>query len=122
VSGAKTRSKGARGQSCAANLLRSRDWTVHQLTGGIRTEDIVATDPGGITQWSIEVKNCVDIASRHVAQARMQAERKKLRWMLMSHIPKTSSWLVQRQGQRPTVWHERADDDETKENSLPARA
>ena len=98
------RSKGRRGQSEAANILRDRDWIVADLSAGITCEDILATDPYGVL-WAVEVKNTVSILPAHLKQAKEQANKRKAKWMLMSHLHGTSSWLVQRQGAKPIVWH-----------------
>lgn len=102
--GLSQRRKGRLGQSVAANLLRSRDWVVDEISAGIRREDLVATDPNG-RGWSVEVKNAAGILPGHKKQAMEQAAKRRLPWLLMSHISGTSSWLVQRQGERPVVWH-----------------
>lgn len=101
-----SRDKGRRGQTAAANLLKDRDWIIVPVTAGVKCEDIVGTDGMG-RQWSIEVKNCVNITQAHVAQAKEQAKARRLPWMLMSKIAGTSSWLIQQQGMRPSIWHEK---------------
>lgn len=106
--GASQRRKGACGQSRFANLLRERDWTVDPITCGVRREDLLATDPDG-RQWSVEVKNQKTITPAHRTQAQEQARARGLPWLLASHIHGTSSWLVQRQGDRPVTWNERED-------------
>ena len=103
--GATSRRKGRLGQSIFANMLRERDWIVADLSCGIKSEDILATDPLGRT-WAVEVKRTSSITAGHVQQARQQAEKRKARWMLANHIEGTSSWLVRRQGERPIIWHE----------------
>lgn len=105
MSGARTRNKGRRGQTAAANLLRSRDYTVADLSAGVATEDLLATDPEGKT-WCCEVKNTASIIPAHLKQAMEQAKARRVPWMLMNKIAGTSSWLVRRQGERPVVWHE----------------
>jgi hypothetical protein len=54
----------------------------------------------------VEVKNTASIATAHRKQAMDQAAKKKLPWLLISHIAGTSSWLIQRQGEHPVVWRE----------------
>ena len=107
-----SRDKGRRGQRDAQDLLQSRDWSTAELNGGTAVEDLIAVSPDG-KSYSVEVKNTVSITTAHRAQAMAQAKARKLPWMLLSKIAGTSSWLVQRQGERPVVWHEKhfADDD-----------
>ena len=107
--GKASRDKGARGQSMFANMLRARDWTVDPIASGIKREDLIATDAWGY-KWSVEVKNCLDITRVHRDQAIEQARKRKLPWMLASKISGTRSWLVQRRGKPPTIWHEPSED------------
>jgi hypothetical protein len=102
---AASRRKGRVGQLAARHLLLERDWSVAELNGGTSVEDFIATDPTGAA-WCVEVKNCAGILPAHKAQAMRQAASRRLRWMLISKLAGTSSWLVQRQGERPVVWHE----------------
>lgn len=106
MSGRATRAKGRRGETLAKDLLQSLDYKVHDLTAGLDSEDLVATDPSGKT-WSVEVKNTVGITTAHRAAAMARAKASRLPWMLMSSIAGTGCWLVQRQGRRPTVWGDR---------------
>ncbi len=101
--GKAARAKGRRGESQAIDLLTSRDFTVADLTCGKAGEDLLATDPHGVT-WAVEVKTTKTITVTHRQQAMQQAKARKARWMLLSHIEGTSCWLVQRQGHKPTVW------------------
>lgn len=105
MSGKATRAKGRRGQTAAANLLRARDYTVADLSAGVATEDLIATNAEG-KSWCVEVKNTASITPAHLKQAREQARKRRLPWMLMNKLEGTSSWLIRRQGERPTVWHE----------------
>lgn len=98
------RAKGRRGQTAAAEVLRGRDWKVADLSGGTAVEDFIAVDPDARI-WSVEVKNTVSITTAHREQAMRQAKERRMPWLLMSKISGTSSWLVQRQGERPVVWH-----------------
>ena len=106
MTGAASRRKGAKGQNQAATLLRERDWVVDQITAGIAAGDLIGTDSAGKT-WCVEVKNCAGILPGHIKQAMEQAKKRRLPWMLMSKIAGTSSWLIQRQADKPMVWHER---------------
>ena len=109
MSGRATRAKGRRGQTAAINLLRDRDWTVADLSAGVDCEDGLACDPDG-NWYSLEVKNTAAITQAHKKQALEQARKRRLPWLLMNKIAGTSSWLIQRQGARPTVWHSKGDD------------
>lgn len=100
-----SRDKGRRGQREAQALLIGRDWRCAELNGGTAVEDMIATDNFG-KAWSVEVKNTVSIMTAHRSQAMRQAKERRLPWMLLSKIAGTGAWLVQRQGHRPSVWHE----------------
>jgi len=106
-----SRAKGRRGQLAARNLLNDRGWGVVELNSGTASEDLIATDQDGIV-WSVEVKNTVSITKDHRLQAQKQAKERRSPWMLMSHIPGTRSWLIQRQNAKPCVWHEKDSDDD----------
>ena len=108
MSGKASRTKGSRGQCMAANLLRDRDWMVDQITGGIVSHDLTATDTDGRT-WAVEVKNCAGILPAHKTQAMEQGKARRLPWLLMNKIAGSSSWLIQRQGMAPAVWGEKLD-------------
>lgn len=99
------RAKGRKGQREANALLTSRDWSVAELNAGTAVEDFIAVDPNG-KSWSVEVKNTAAITAAHRKQAIEQSKARRLPWLLISKIAGTSSWLVQRQGERPVVWHE----------------
>ena len=103
MSGKASRSKGRRGQQQAQRLFADRDWIVHELNAGTSVADFLVGDPDGRI-WLVEVKNTAAITTAHRKQAMDQAARKKLPWLLISHLAGTSSWLVQRQGERPVVW------------------
>lgn len=103
MSGSRSRSRGKRGEVLARDLLTNRDWEVDDLTDGASCADFTAIDGDGVA-WSVEVKNTKAInVPAFLAQARKNAGRK--RWMLLAHIDGTSSFLVMRQGHRPTCWH-----------------
>lgn len=103
--GRAARSKGRRGQQAFTRVLMERDWVVHELNAGKAVADFVATDPQGRT-WCVEVKNTAGIPPGHMVQARGQAKKAQLPWLLANKLAGTSSWLVRRQGERPAVWHE----------------
>ena len=100
------RDKGARGATAAKKLLLDRDWVVDQITAGIKSEDMIATDPSGVV-YSCEVKNCMSITAAHKKQAIEQAKARKLPWMLMNKIAGTKYWLIQRRGATPVIWAEK---------------
>lgn len=103
MSGNRSRSRGKRGELSARDLLTSRDYEVDALTDGASCADFTAIDREGVA-WSVEVKNTKSInVPAFLAQARSNAGRKQ--WMLMAHIEGTGSFLVLRQGHRPTCWH-----------------
>ena len=101
---AASRNKGRRGQLEARELLTSRDWSVAELNSGTAKEDFWACDLVGGKTYSVEVKNTTAITVAHRKQCMEQAARSKLPWLLLSKIAGTSSWLVQRQGEKPVVW------------------
>ena len=109
-----SRDKGRRGQREAQALLASRDWRTAELNAGTAVEDMIATDPDG-KAWAVEVKNTVSITTAHREQAMTQGRTRRLPWMLLSKIAGTGSWLVQRRGHRPAVWHESTDQQENDE-------
>lgn len=106
MAGAATRNKGRRGQCEAKILLYEHDWVVNELNAGEQAADLIAVDPDG-RAWMVEVKNTLNIEMQHRRQARSQADKKRMPWMLMSKIAMTPYWLVQRQGMRPVVWETR---------------
>jgi len=101
--GKSQRAKGARGQAEAASLLKERGWVVDPIAIGIKREDMIATNPGGL-RYSVEVKNqkLIDIV-KFRQQAREQAQARKLPWMLMVKIY-GGYWLVEKQGEAPEIW------------------
>jgi hypothetical protein len=110
MGGKAARSKGRRGQQTAQRLFADRDWQVHELNAGTAVADFLAGDPDGKI-WLVEVKNTSAITAAHRRQAMDQAARKRMPWLLISHIAGTSAWLVQRQGCDPVVWKQAALDE-----------
>lgn len=106
---AASRNKGRRGQQEARELLQSRDWSVAELNAGTAVEDFWACDLIAGKTYSVEVKNTVSITTAHRKQCMNQAAKAKLPWMLLSKIAGTSSWLVQRAGEKPVVWSQAHD-------------
>lgn len=117
MSGKTSRNKGRRGETAAKRLLKDRDYTIlADTTAGLATDDLLAQDAGGAL-WSVEVKNQKIInPALFIGQARAQAGKKRgPRWMVLAHIHNTSSWLVLRQAERPTIWHEKENNDNEQE-------
>lgn len=104
MSGRMSRNKGARGQSEFKAMLLDRDWAVDTLSAGIQSADLIATDPQCRT-WLVEVKNVAGIIPAHKKQAIEQGKARRMPWLLASKIAGSSSWLIQRQGELPQVWH-----------------
>ena len=107
--GKMSRSKGSRGQTAAKHLLQDRDWQVIPTSAGYDSEDFCCLNPQtGGALWAVEVKMCklIDIP-KFVRQAQQQAKRRKAMWMLMCHVHGTKSWLVMRQGDKPTIWEQK---------------
>ena len=103
-----SRSKGKRGERKARELLVDNDWTILANTAdGVECEDIIATCPSG-TVYSIEVKNrkVIDMTA-FKRQARSNADKKKIPPMVMAKIEGTTSWLICKFKELPTVWHEK---------------
>lgn len=99
------RDKGRRGACEAMKLLSDRDWSTVETRDGQDVDDAVAIDPQG-QAWSVEVKNQKQInIPAFLAQARKQAEKRKLPWMLLARIDGGHGWLVLRKGERGQVWH-----------------
>ena len=114
MSGSTSRNKGRRGETAAKRLLQDRDYCIlADATAGLATDDLLAQDASGAL-WSVEVKNRKIInPALFCGQARVQAGKKRgPRWMVLAHIDNTSSWLVLRQAERPTIWHEKENDNE----------
>ena len=101
-----SRRKGRRGESEFKNLLKEKDWVVHDLTSGDKCEDFIATDPRGRT-WSVECKNTIILKILDfLKRARHNAKRSKKPWLLAMKLPRhDSSWLIYRKGRKPTVWN-----------------
>jgi hypothetical protein len=74
----------------------------------MKVEDIVATDPRG-NRWSIEVKHHRLIKlEEFLTQAREQAGKRKIPWMLAVRLPRYPAWwLITREGCEPTLWREK---------------
>jgi Holliday junction resolvase-like predicted endonuclease len=116
MAGGKTsRSKGRRGETQAKHLLESRDWTVHDLSAGLKSCDLLAADPFGKI-FAVEVKATTTISTAHRTQAMIQGKASKLPWMLMSKIHGAGAWLVQRQGTRPAIWLDNTTEEQSIDN------
>ena len=106
--GKTTRSKVKIGERAAKALLVDYDYTIIADTkSGLSTGDLVVKSPDG-TIYDVEVKNRRMInVPMFLGQARKNAGRSNLAWMVMCKIETTSSWLVLRKGKKPTTWHEK---------------
>ena len=108
MTGKASRDKGRRGETRARHILESRDYSCEDMSAGRSSCDILAIDTRG-TVWSVEVKDHLSIKPRDFRkQARANAKR-GTKWMVMCHWPDSRSWVVERQGMRPTFWHEGGD-------------
>lgn len=101
------RDKGRRAECEAGKVLMERDWQIIKTSSGLKTEDIIATSPEGVTH-SVEVKNHKEIRIPYfLAQAKEQAKKRKMPYLLMIRIPATGNgpeWLVMRAGQKSVIW------------------
>jgi predicted RecB family endonuclease len=100
-----SRAKGRKGETTARLLLESRDYTCEDLSAGRASCDILAIKDGVV--HAVEVKDQVSIRMYDFRKQARANAKKGVRWMVMAHICGTRSWLVERQGERPCVWHER---------------
>ena len=80
------RAKGSRGQREAQAVLESHGYHVSPLACGHKVEDLIADYDG--CMWSVEVKHH-EVArwNAFIAQAKEQAKKRGLPWMLMVRIP-----------------------------------
>ena len=105
--GKPSRDKGRRGAREAMALLSDRDYTVVETRDGCNAEDAVAICPKTNKAYSVEIKNVKAINVPYfIAQARRQAQERKLAWMLLAKIDGGYGWLMLRQGdRRAAIWH-----------------
>ena len=108
MAGKTTRNKGKEGERLAKQLLRDRDWTiVADTSAGLATGDLIAISPEGV-MYDVEVKNRREIqVPVFIGQARKQAEKTKLAWMVLAKIDGSTGWLVMRKGHKHDVWHQK---------------
>ena len=100
-----SRTKGKVGELAVRHMLENRDYEVDSTRCGMETDDMIATKDG--TSWSVEVKRTkLTNWMKYIAQAQKQANDRKMPWMLVIHIPGTSSHVVLRKSKRPIVWTE----------------
>jgi hypothetical protein len=104
--GKSSRNKGRAGQRAAQRLFAERDWIVHELNAGTAVADFLVADPDARV-WLAEIKNTQVISLAHRRQAIQQAAKKRLPWLLLSHLSGTRFWLLQRQGLDPVLWSEK---------------
>ena len=104
--GKSQRDKGRRGEGTVALLLEERDYIVTDTTAGKTEPDLIALKDG--IMWAVEVKDHIVLhPNQWRKQARENAKRKKMRWMLVYHLPGYRSWVVERQGCDPAFWRMR---------------
>ena len=99
------RDKGRRAETAFKTELGNRDWSVIDISAGVNDADLVATDPTGKT-WLAEVKDHKLLnPAKWREQAREQARKRRMPWLLAYHIPGYGGlWVVERQGARPVIW------------------
>ena len=99
------RTKGRRAETAFKTELGNRDWSVIDISAGVNDADLVATDPTGKT-WLAEVKDHKLLnPAKWREQAREQARKRLMPWLLAYHIPGYGGlWVVERQGSRPVIW------------------
>lgn len=106
--GRASRAKGARGEREAELLLAERGYTVLPTPRGKATCDLITLDDHGtLTAWEVKHRKLVDLA-RFRGQARAQAASlgARARWGLLVRLDgHVGAFLVERQGERPDVWH-----------------
>lgn len=91
--GSSQRAKGARGQCEARKVLEGKGYYVETLTCGLRSADLIAELDG--QRYLVEVKNHAAIKlADFLKQARDQARKAGVAWMLMVKLPTLSRWLV----------------------------
>jgi predicted RecB family endonuclease len=85
-------------------MLGDRDWCVDKTKAGLSIDDLVVIDDTGKT-WSVEVKarKLIDVEKWRV-QARANAKKRDLPWMLAMRIHGVKAWLVEFHEGR-NVWH-----------------
>ena len=106
MTGRQSRAKGRQGETTARHMLEERDYECEDLSAGRASCDILACSSKGVW-FSVEVKNRDVIPVLDARKQARQNAKRGTRWMTMCHIAGSRSWLVERQGERPTVWHER---------------
>lgn len=105
--GKTTRNKGKEGERQAKRILEDRDWIIKADTSaGLSTGDLIAESPTGAI-YDVEVKNRAILDIRMFrGQAMKNSQKTKSRWMVLAKIDGEKSWLVMRQGEQSTIWHE----------------
>jgi len=99
------RRKGRLAETMFKLELESRDWSVIDISAGVNDADLVATDPAGKTHL-VEVKNHKLLnPTKWRQQAREQAKKRRMGWMLAYRIPGYAGlWVVERMHSKPVVW------------------
>lgn len=87
------RAKGSRGQREASAVLTSHGYHVSPLTCGAKVEDLIAEWDGSM--WSVEVKYHARANwGEFMRQAKEQAHKTGMPWMLMVRIPERPHTFV----------------------------
>jgi hypothetical protein len=99
-----SRFKGYREAWKFRNILGDRDWTAEKTLDGVSTDDLVVIDDIG-KMWSVEIKAHKAMnPEKWRKQARENANKRELPWILAMKIHGTRSWLVEFHEGR-NVWH-----------------
>lgn len=106
-----SRRKGRKGESTAKSLLGDMDWTITaDCTAGLDCPDLIATKDFTDT-YAVEVKNTKAIdMNKFRKQAREQAKKVKLPYIIMAKIYGTKDWLIEIQdgaGSYRRIWTEK---------------
>lgn len=102
------RTKGRKGETTARRMLEARDYTCEDLSAGRASCDILALKDG--VAWAVEVKDRVLLAPYDFRKQARANAKKGTRWMVMAHWAGTSAWVIERQGQRPSIWFEQKEE------------
>jgi len=113
-----SRRKGRDAQTAFRLMLEDRDWSVLPTVAGQKCCDLIAAPPtpaiagwvsneGDYIAWEVKDTKLIGRPA-FLAQAKRQAKEHKMPWGLACHLWGTTSWIVERQGEKPTIWHERS--------------
>ena len=102
--GKSQRDKGRRGAREALSILADRDWQTVETRDGQGTDDAVVISPAG-TAYSLEIKNHKTLnLAKFLQQARGQAAKRKMPWLLMCRLDGGWGWLVLSKGDHARIW------------------